>query len=760
MARKLITPSDILQDPQVALLAQDIREQFQRVKDSLTGLSVNVKSFGAKVDGVTDDADAFEEGLLYAIENDLELAIPAGTMYTTRAPGVIPPDPATNQVDVPAIIDPINKVRIRGAGKGVTEILVKAAPRSTELTGVTSWPFVRVMGGPGFEIRDLTINGGVPTRPDPGALTLTGDYDSRLRAVNTIVETDETVDVVIENVEIKEYYLHRPGVSWAADISNSPSRRTGGIAIHRASKVRVRNLTVGTRSYREGPFFMNCQNVDIDGYNFEGDVAVQDAATSHAMSTPLNIYGPEARYIRISNFRIWNNGGSAMNLGGRGNIRISDGLIGGTPDSGYGDGMDLGQEHQEQFNPAHPTLSDVSISNVNFEGCSRYSLRCYKSRTVRASNFTIDNLKFVRCYQGPEFGNVDNLKMTNISVVDCFYREDYSTSGRGIYIGKCDGVTWDNVSVEAPGGDGVTDYMTIGINIEYCSNVRGGLARISEMLNAHFLIYQSTADGAAGDYPSNIHIGDLYCLQTQTRDPTSLWTPIHLGRSGNGRVQGLTVGDVRYNSLSAIETPGIMTVHSTELVYGLERDVRGSPLNAQVYNTVLHQLDIVNGDGSSPNGAVRAGIEWRVGNSNGRGATGHVKTATNGETASDSIVFPEHGGLVVLPTRATATALTRTRGEFYVDSSGVPYFCSASGTIYTGGALSGVTATADGTTTVIIAGTDVARVVPSVYITIDGVLHRVAAVDGTTVTTFDNVAAGTGVAVAWAEPTLNQLAFV
>lgn len=352
----------------------------------LAPVSVNVNSvieeaqgiasgFPFVADGVTDNSAVWAQFIEHCITNDVVGVLPPGTIYIASAPGTTSD---ADQISAPAIRDAAKMLRIRGAGKNLTTLKARVAARSASLVALVSNPILRLSGGVGLEMTDLTLDGGVVEVPSVAsgmrALTLTSPADDAIaRDVCTMFETDEVPYVRLERIKVTGFYGHRDNTEWPADPDAFRSRRTGGLCIHRATQVVVRDLTLDHVAAREGIYFANCQNVDINGFDFEGVAAEQDARGSHGLSTALNIFGPETSVVRVANFNIINTGGSSINGGGV-DIQLSGGRIAGDIDSAYGDGMDFGVEHQIDAFPSHPAMRRLSISDVQFRGCSRYSL--------------------------------------------------------------------------------------------------------------------------------------------------------------------------------------------------------------------------------------------------------------------------------------------------------------------------------------------------------------------------------------------------
>jgi hypothetical protein len=707
-------------------------------------------------DGVTDNSAVWAEFIAYCISNDVVGVLPAGTIYIANAPGTIS---ATDQVDVPSIRNAAKMLRIRGAGENLTILKAKVAARSPQLVALVSNPILRLVGGVGFEMTDLTLDGGVIAVPtvESGmrALTLTSPTgDVEARKVCTMVETDEVPYVRLERVRVRGFYGHRDNTEWPEDPDAFRSRRTGGLCIHRASQLDVRDITLDHVAAREGIYFANCERVNVSGFYFDGVVAEQEARGSHGLSTALNVFGPETQIARISNFRVDNTGGSSMNVGGV-DIEMAGGRISGDIGTAYGDGLDFGVEHQVRAFPSHPAMRRLSVTDVQFRGCSRYSLRAYHEDALPAGDIILDNLLFDRCYQGVEISACKRVALGSILVRDCFFRADYEASGRGVYVASSEAVTWQSIVVDASGGDGIIDYMNYGIYLDQCKKVAGGVAVLNELKSAHLAIYQASVDPDLAS--SGINLGVIHCFQTQTRDD-SVFAPITLGRS-SGRVAGLS-GDLYYNGLPALLTSGVVRINSDTLPAGIQRQVLGQPSTTVAYNAVLGRLDFVNGDGSGGlSDLIRGSVVARTKGSNGRGATLQFETAGRNDPRAVNFEITEHGSTIVPPSVSTFDPRTRRLGEQWTDNTGLVWRCTVEGRTSTTPAPVSVSAEAYGNTSLLLSSTTDFDVGDLIYAGTTGPLE-IQAIVSTSITVDVTVTAGTGLAITAPEAVIVRMAAI
>jgi hypothetical protein len=713
-----------------------------------------VSGFPFVTDGTTDNAAVWADFVNYCLTHDVVGVLPAGTILIGNSPGTVD---GADQINAPAIRNATRPLRIRGAGEGLTILRASVAARSAGLVALVSGPILRLVDCPALHLSDLTVDGGVTTVPtvESGmrALTLTSPSgDDLARDVCTMIETDNVPDVRLERVRVMRFYGHRDNT----DLLGFRSRRTGGLCIHRASRVRVRDLTLDKISAREGVYFGNCQDVQIDGFSFDGVVAEQDARGTHALSTPLNVFGPETLDVRITNARVVNCAGSAMNIGGQ-DITLDNFAIKGEIDSAYGDGLDFGVEHQvAAFGASHPPFRRLTLTNGLFEGCSRYALRAYHEPHLRGGEIIFDNLIFHRCYQGPEVQAVDRVSLGSMIVRDCFFRADYAVSGRGVFVEDCSVVTWDSITVDASGGDGVADYMRYGIYIDKCQKIAGGVAILNELSQSHLAIYQSSIEPDLTS--ADIDLGTVHCFQTQTRDPESIFAPITLGRT-SGRIARLA-GDLRFNGAPALLTPGAVRLNADGPALGIQRLVIGNPSESANYNDLLGSLDFVNGDGSGALAdRVRARIVSRTRGSNGRGAWVEIETAGRDDARAVVLAVSEHGSLILPPSASSYTPRTRRLGEQWTDSAGQVWRCTASGREASLAAPVGVTATADGSTAIVVNDASALGTGDLIVVGATGP-REILAIVGTTLTLDATVGSGAGLAVTAPAAVIARLAAI
>jgi hypothetical protein len=736
-------------------VAQAARAARDEALGAVAVLGLNIRNFGAVGNNTADDSAAWAAMIAAALASGRPCELPAGGFYIPTAPGVVP-DPDESQVDVPAIINPTKWIVIRGAGPGLTTIRARCDVRpGLNSTARISWPILRVIGGPGLILEGVTLDGGrdtVPSAEADGGLapTLTSPGgDAAARACCTLIETDGTAEVILRDVKLTRFY----GVRDNTDIGNAAfrSRRTGGICIHRAAKATVDGLELDTAAYREGPYFANCRDTSIRNFRFIG--ALPRLGGSHALSSPISIFGPETLNVTLDGFWLQNNQGSAANIGGAGSILVTNGHVLGSDVGGtFGDGLDFGAEHMEAYFTGHPNTRRLQVTGVTFVNCHRYALRARREAGHLTEQVIFSDLQFTDCYQGPEILNATHVTLNNISVLRPFARADYAPSGRAVVMEGVETLTWGNIQIDGRGRSGDV-AMRIGLYLSNVQAVQGGTLTVHEATEGHVVLYQASNDNSVS---GRVHLGDIQCHMDGARSEATIWSPIHIGRNGKP-VSALSFGRLTYNDLPALEQPGVVTWFSDAMPLGAQRAVMGDPNNSGFgYQHPLAQIDIANGDPSgAPTSNTRGRIEAETGNSLGRGARFSFYTTRANEALARALTVTEHGSIIFHPVEARPAAVSREVGEHWTEG-GNSWFCRASGSIFAD-QLVDVTAVADGTNIVTLSSAPDDQVLVSQYISVGGVTRRITARAGLVITLDGTITAGTGLTVLLVAPVLVNL---
>jgi hypothetical protein len=627
------------------------------VGDKLTQ-TVSFKDFGAVGDGVTDDSVAWANFLAYLDSSGSQGFIPAGTYYIPTAPGIVP-NPSTSTTPE---LDNYGNIVITGAGASVTTLLAKTeiiAPGTT----ATSRPILKIVNPTSFSLSDVTLDGGFSTVP---TLNTTGYADKDAAALLEVRDCDK---VILNNVIAKGFFGHRDN----SDNDNGNFGRSGPILVANCSNGVVNNLSVQYPTWREGVFFFNAYNFNIDGFTYVGPTD----RTNGSLSTPLNIFGPTTQYVNLTNSSFvgaWS--GSVLNMGGTGGFTIDGFLAQGSisttndttgdarTDAGtttWGKGIDLGSEHQEDAFTSHPILTDVAVNNVVLKDMFSYSFRIIKTLAVPAKRVSISNILIYNGFEGIHLENVIDVQIKN-AVANKILRYVSGSASNGFaynfskvdnlrFDGSCNGVetaTYTYPNATTPGGG--TVYSDKGFVIDSCKNLIVK-ATIQEFRGVHVLYDVVVADDNV--YDGSFEINATAATYTS---PTGYGAFYLFGRSATERLKTVQVFNSLFNNIPLQESrqAQIYTVNGS---YGSQIVSVGNSKVTVALDELLGKVTFYNGDGSSSQQGVRAAIESYAADSNGRGAYLSFKTADVANPLTERLKINANGiKNMPLPTYASDAA--------------------------------------------------------------------------------------------------------
>ena len=590
--------------------------------------SVSIKDFGAVGDGVTDDSTAWANFLAYLNTLGAEGFVPAGVYYIPTAPGTLP-NPSTSTTPE---LDNYNDIVIIGAGASVTTLLAKTEIMSPGTTP-TSRPILKIVNPTSFSLSGVTLDGGFSTSP---TLNTTGYAD---RDAAALLEVRDCEKVILNDVIAKGFFGHRDN----SDNDNGNFGRCGPILIANCSNGSVKNLSVQYPTWREGVFFFNAYNFNIDGFTYVGPTD----RSNGSLSTPLNIFGPTTQYVNLTNSSFagaWS--GSVLNMGGTGGFTIdgflAQGSISTTNDTTgnaridagtttWGKGIDLGAEHQESAFTSHPILTDVAVNNVVLKDMFSYSFRMIKTTAVPAKRVSISNILIYNGFEGIHLENVIDVQIKN-AVANKILQYVSGSASNGFaynfskvdnlrFDGSCNGVetaTYTYPNATSPGGG--TVYSDKGFSIDSCKNLIVK-ATIQEFRGIHVLYDVAVADDNV--YDGSFEINATAATYTS---PTGYGAFYLFGRSATERLKTVQVFNSLFNNIPLQESrqAQIYTVNGS---YGSQIVSVGNSKVTVALDELLGKVTFYNGDGSSSQQGVRASIESYAADSNGRGAYLLFKTA-------------------------------------------------------------------------------------------------------------------------------------
>ena len=402
-----------------ATLALSTANAANSKADTALANFINVKTYGATGDGVTDDTEAIKD----AIAANKNIFFPAGTYIVTEPIGI-----------------PSN-VWIRGAGKGATIIKTDDATDAIYHTVCTSNAVAITARSatnddvdtlcPAYveyaKISDMTINGNAYNRPDimRHASPYTG-YEA-----GTAVEFQRCRNCEIVNVEV----------------INGPQHNI--------------NVRAGAGSYNQGNTFVAkypSQYVTIDGCNTDNEM-LDDAITTH-----------DSEYIYINNcqaFLTRNTSGTNTTPVSNG-IEIDDGSRYVWVTNCLSDGGICGYQAKGHANtpPAHHVWFKNCVARNNHFGFNISTGTAVTTEGVldgTCHDITVDGCKIENVYQKKGMTswqnecnyismlNVKNVKVHDLNVVGKTGElSDYSTNNRCAYFRHrdyCENIIYENIHI-------------------------------------------------------------------------------------------------------------------------------------------------------------------------------------------------------------------------------------------------------------------------------------------------------------------------
>ena len=380
--------------------------------------------WGAKGDGATDDSTAFEK----ALRSGAGLKLAAKTYYI--------PDSAR-----------IQGKAVHVEGVGPASVLKSRYQRLPSIPGgnsKTSWEILEVVSAPSVTVKNLTLNGGATEGWNIGSgsyqdqMALLEIYDSRQIELDGLITTrfDGSFPISAENVnpdKVKQY-------------------NTGPVYIHNSENIRIVKSKLLAPSWLEGWRITNSKKIHISEFYSDAGGNTEDDA--YTVNTPLNIDGPTTSDIIIENSTIKNHKGSAMNIGGMGNILIRNNYIDGIS-SKYlpfgpgkmayrGEGIDIGIEMTTKYyGSGHPDTVNVEVTGNTIVNTAFHSIAVgghsegrKNYRNVRVTGNTIRN-----GWTGVLVYGAENVLVENNTMSDLLNRHG-GQSGNYANLGYAVGLSW------------------------------------------------------------------------------------------------------------------------------------------------------------------------------------------------------------------------------------------------------------------------------------------------------------------------------
>jgi len=426
---------------------------------------VNIKDYGAKCDGSTDDHAAVRTALQVAVSQQRPLYFP----------------PGVTRVGQPIALSGITGLTCLGdAGKSIitggSHTITGATARGR--TAQTSKGIFQVSQCHQIEFRDLLFDGGLSN----GFAYYGANYTDQQALLEFRTSTAIRLDACI----FTRFIPAIPVESAGGRIHPDPFERRnyGPVFVNSCDGVNVIRCQILTPSYGEGLCVMQSTHLTIDGLK---TTAGSDTDPVYGMSSPMNINGPLCQYVTITNCNFYKHRGSCINLGGAGHFTITNNT------SSYGEGIDCSIENTELLFPDSPDTESIVISGntirdalsgggsigISVGGANDGS---EKFKHVQITNNVIDGSVVGIAVAGCEDVQILNNKLTRI-----FQFAPAANYGDGISVQNVTNLRIEGNSVD--GGTRVNGKrMTLGIFVGDCEDVDVGTNVVNDAQQTNLFV--------------------------------------------------------------------------------------------------------------------------------------------------------------------------------------------------------------------------------------------------------------------------------
>lgn len=624
----------------------------------------------------TGDVDAGTEAwaalLAYCNERGMIGWLPAGTYTIATAPGTIP-NPLTHncpQVDY-------DYINIMGAGRELVTIVCVPGPSATQPTIVTSNPILKAVASDSensyFGMSGVTLDGGISVAPP--SLATGPDPDScALLEVRGYARVE--IDVGLTKFA-QNYDTNTP--------DNGNFGRRGPMLIWGNTEVDVAYRLMAP-TFREGPFLGNNIYTTLSPvYRGPANDLLLDA-----VSSPVNCFSRSAdpaiggEYLLINRPDItgcWR--GSAGNfyipgdiifLGGptlRGSITTVNTTTGNAFTTGdaynWGKGWDFGGEIA-----AGPTRS-LYIQDGHVAETMTYS---WKINRIIGTNIgsLVGNASARDCMNGLDMNYVDHLDFF-FEAKNILWYAPYSPSGGGIAV-RALNCNRGSLKVDIDGsGTAIYNYPNATVPST------GDVPRISRLG-----VWKTHSQGVAVSGTIKDCAGQLIYEDVDALDQSgifdAIWSDLafytdvypvsdtvnKLIRVGSGAsllIRSLWQNNCSYNGLPLIMSEQLQ-MHVAQPVDGLQRSIWGNWNAVLPQGTLLADLSVHNGDGSTGNAGIHARITSYTVDPIGRGADLWFETSAAAGPPIPRVGIQGGGAFNFVP---LASVSVPVEGDSYYDSA-------------------------------------------------------------------------------------------
>ena len=416
--------------------------------NQVEGLRVNIRDFGAKGDGVTDDTVAVQAAIDSGAE---DIYLPEGTFLLQNV-----------------IVS--NPIKIHGVGT-IKSILGTSSPAAA--------PFSRnslyVVNTSNIEIEGITFDGGIVG--EIGSSEFSADDPNNLESP---LEIENCTNVKLSNCKFQNISAQ----ATALGTRNQKAKKCCAYILE-CTNVLVEKCILGPNAYIEGIVILDSSDIVIDR-NYAK--LVDD---NKRISSPFAITGADTQNVKITNNIFLGHGGSGLNLWGKSGFLVSGNTINGR-------GIDFSNEGG--YTVTEPPKDITIIGNsVDLTGTSTYPSTSVAygvlvqgdfTNPYRAEGVRVIGNTFTSCTQALFIDWCDGATVANNRVIN----PRGVLSGQGLGISSTDSY---NVQIV---GNYVNGASTVefggGVSCIYCQDSDEVIIKDNILEDADsYLFYVNTGNG-------------------------------------------------------------------------------------------------------------------------------------------------------------------------------------------------------------------------------------------------------------------------
>ena len=256
-------------------------------------------------------------------------------------------------------------LRANGAGvrlvgiPSMTTLVGALAASDQRIEGPLTDTAISLNGAPWVALHGITFDGGVD---HPGAIGWV--IATKGRKMTSLVELRACQSVALSACTFTRCRGMAPG----PDVQDLVERwNQGTLFALDCDELSIRDCRITWPAWIEGLVAINCGRVTITRLTAVADPS--QISPKAGLSTPIHAFGPRSGAISIGDCTLVGHLGSAMNLGGRGPIEVTECRIAGSRQSGknYGGGIDCGSELASLGWDSPPPIAKVTLTRNTIE---------------------------------------------------------------------------------------------------------------------------------------------------------------------------------------------------------------------------------------------------------------------------------------------------------------------------------------------------------------------------------------------------------